>query len=111
ACFFYEKTETDVKGSFRGNEGYDVCELAKKFGGGGHIKASGCTIQAPIAHCKLVLRLCKILHIRSQPQNFSNFAGHYELSFPENLCSVLSILLYTRFSLVLHIFLKIFLFF
>ncbi len=52
ACFFYEKTETDVKGSFRGNEGYDVCALAKKFGGGGHIKASGCTIQAPIAEAK-----------------------------------------------------------
>ena len=33
ACFFYEKTETDVKGSFRGNDGYDVCALAQKFGG------------------------------------------------------------------------------
>ena len=49
ACFFYEKTETDVKGSFRGNDGYDVCALAQKFGGGGHIKAAGCTISAPIA--------------------------------------------------------------
>ncbi|MEI3506447.1 MAG: tRNA pseudouridine(55) synthase TruB [Anaerotignum faecicola] len=42
ACFFYEKTETDVKGSFRGNDGYDVCALAQKFGGGGHVKAAGC---------------------------------------------------------------------
>lgn len=56
ACFFYEKTETDVKGSFRGNEGYDVCTLAQKFGGGGHIKAAGCTISAPIAEArKMVL--------------------------------------------------------
>lgn len=52
ACFFYEKTETEVKGSFRGNDGYDVCALAQKFGGGGHIKAAGCTIAAPIAEAK-----------------------------------------------------------
>ena len=52
ACFFYEKTETDVKGSFRGNDGYDVCALAQKFGGGGHVKAAGCTISVPIAKAK-----------------------------------------------------------
>ena len=52
ACFFYEKTETDVKGSFRGSDGYDVCALAQKFGGGGHVKAAGCTISAPIAEAK-----------------------------------------------------------
>lgn len=52
ACFFYEKTETEVKGSFRGNDGYDVCALARKFGGGGHIKAAGCTIAAPIAKAR-----------------------------------------------------------
>lgn len=57
ACFFYEKTKTDVKGSFRGNDGYDVCALAQKFGGGGHVKAAGCTISAPIAQAKaMVLR-------------------------------------------------------
>ena len=52
ACFFYEKTETDVKGSFRGNDGYDVCALAQKFGGGGHVKAAGCTLSMPIAQAK-----------------------------------------------------------
>ena len=55
ACFFYEKTETDVKGSFRGNDGYDVCALAQKFGGGGHVKAAGCTIAAPIAEAKAMV--------------------------------------------------------
>ena len=55
ACFFYEKTETDVKGSFRGNDGYDVCALAQKFGGGGHVKAAGCTITAPIAEAKAMV--------------------------------------------------------
>lgn len=52
ACFFYEKSQTDVKGSFRGHDGYDVCALAQKFGGGGHIKAAGCTISAPIAQAR-----------------------------------------------------------
>ncbi len=48
ACFLYEKTETEVKASFRGADGRDVCALAQKFGGGGHVKAAGCTIEAPI---------------------------------------------------------------
>lgn len=52
ACFFYEKTETEVKGSFRGEDGYDVCALAQKFGGGGHIKAAGCTLTMPLAAAK-----------------------------------------------------------
>jgi phosphoesterase RecJ-like protein len=55
ACFFYEKTATDVKGSFRGNDGYDVCALAQKFGGGGHVKAAGCTITASIAEAKAMV--------------------------------------------------------
>lgn len=52
ACFLYEKNALDVKASFRGNDGYDVCALAQKFGGGGHVKAAGCTIAAPIAKAK-----------------------------------------------------------
>ena len=52
ACFLYEKTETDIKASFRGKDEYDVCALAQKFGGGGHVKAAGCTITAPIAKAK-----------------------------------------------------------
>ena len=52
ACFLYEKNKMDVKASFRGNDGYDVCALARKFGGGGHVKAAGCTIAAPIEKAK-----------------------------------------------------------
>ena len=52
ACFFYEKNQMDVKASFRGNDDYDVCALAQKFGGGGHVKAAGCTIVAPIDKAK-----------------------------------------------------------
>lgn len=52
ACFLYEKTQTEVKASFRGADGKDVCRLAQQFGGGGHVKAAGCTIEAPIEKAK-----------------------------------------------------------
>lgn len=45
AIFIYE---TDTAGTFkvsmRGNEETNVAEVAVKFGGGGHIKAAGCTM-------------------------------------------------------------------
>lgn len=50
ACFIYEKGEKEVKASFRGEDGFDVCKLAQNFGGGGHIKAAGCTIYDDIHH-------------------------------------------------------------
>lgn len=48
ACFIYEKGEKEVKASFRGEDGFDVCKLAQHFGGGGHVKAAGCTIYSSI---------------------------------------------------------------
>ena len=48
ACFIYQKGENEVKASFRGEDGFDVCKLAQNFGGGGHIKAAGCTIYSTI---------------------------------------------------------------
>jgi len=39
------KSPTEVKVSFRSKEEYDVNRIATAFGGGGHKKASGCTIQ------------------------------------------------------------------
>lgn len=46
ACFFYEKpTGNIVKVSFRSDDGYDVSAFAQKFGGGGHVKASGCSFK------------------------------------------------------------------
>ncbi len=48
ACFLYEKEPNVVKASFRCEDGYDVCQLASVFGGGGHQKAAGCTICEPM---------------------------------------------------------------
>ncbi len=48
ACFLYEKAENEIKASFRCTDGFDVCKLAQCFGGGGHVKAAGCTIHGSI---------------------------------------------------------------
>jgi phosphoesterase RecJ-like protein len=42
ALFIREEEDGNLKGSMRSN-GYDVNEIAKTFGGGGHIKAAGFT--------------------------------------------------------------------
>ncbi len=52
ACFLYEKTPRETKASLRGKDGRDVCALAQLFGGGGHVKAAGCTIHAPVEQAK-----------------------------------------------------------
>ena len=44
AVFFYEKKPGEIKASMRSNEAANVSEIAVKFGGGGHIRASGCTL-------------------------------------------------------------------
>jgi len=44
AVFLYEKSKGEIKASMRSNESADVCVVAQKFGGGGHIRASGCTL-------------------------------------------------------------------
>lgn len=48
ACFLYEKAPNVIKVSFRCEEDYDVCELALQFGGGGHKRAAGGTINEPL---------------------------------------------------------------
>lgn len=45
---FRQTATGEVKVSFRSNGPVDVNELAKRFGGGGHIKASGAMLPGPI---------------------------------------------------------------
>ncbi len=52
ALFLYEKSEGEIKISMRSEDPYDVCEIAKKFGGGGHKKAAGATINSTIEEAK-----------------------------------------------------------
>ncbi|SHF23650.1 DHH family phosphoesterase [Desulforamulus putei] len=62
AIVFRELDEQRVKVSFRSKYRVDVNLLAKKFGGGGHVRASGCTIEGRLEQVKeLVLKEAKEL--------------------------------------------------
>lgn len=44
AVFIYEKNGNEFKVSMRSDGSVDICKIAISFGGGGHFKACGCTI-------------------------------------------------------------------
>lgn len=48
AMFLYETETGDFKVSLRSDEYVDVSAIAKEFGGGGHIRAAGCTTHGPM---------------------------------------------------------------
>ena len=56
AVFLYESEDGSFKASFRVNGEFNVAEIALVFGGGGHVKAAGCNIYAPIDEV-----ICRIL--------------------------------------------------
>lgn len=45
AVFMYETGSMEYKVSMRSNEKVDVAKVASYFGGGGHVRASGCTMK------------------------------------------------------------------
>ncbi|WP_027398313.1 DHH family phosphoesterase [Anaerovorax odorimutans] len=49
SAFLKEQEENKIKVGFRAKTYGDVSIIAKKFGGGGHKKAAGCTIFAPLS--------------------------------------------------------------
>lgn len=51
AVFLYEKMDGTIKASFRANS-VNVNEIAKSFGGGGHILASGATLDMSLEEAK-----------------------------------------------------------
>jgi len=52
AVFFKEVDPSTTKVSFRSDSLVDVSALAQRFGGGGHKRASGCTINQPLCKAK-----------------------------------------------------------
>jgi len=58
ALFFYQIPDRtkETRCSIRTRGEWDATVLAGKFGGGGHVKASGCTIKAPISTAKRMMR-------------------------------------------------------
>jgi phosphoesterase RecJ-like protein len=53
AVFLKEKEANVVKASLRSKSYVDVCAIAKGFGGGGHIRAAGCTISGSLEQVKM----------------------------------------------------------
>jgi len=62
AIFMYESNPSEYKVSLRSNEKVDVAKVVSFFGGGGHVRAAGCTMQGTYEEC--VEKLC--LHIEEQ---------------------------------------------
>ncbi len=60
---FKEKSEKEIKISFRSKSYLDVNKIAQKFGGGGHIRASGCTIKDSLENAKEIIIKEVINHI------------------------------------------------
>ncbi|QUI22993.1 bifunctional oligoribonuclease/PAP phosphatase NrnA [Vallitalea pronyensis] len=52
AVFIVQVSQDTFKVSLRSSSGIDVCKVAQVFGGGGHTKASGCTITGTIEQVK-----------------------------------------------------------
>lgn len=52
AALLKEIDYSDIKVSFRSNSWLDVNKVAQKLGGGGHVRASGCTINLPFEEAK-----------------------------------------------------------
>lgn len=52
AIFIMQVGDNEYKVSLRSRNHVDVCAIAREFGGGGHIKASGCTISGDLTSVK-----------------------------------------------------------
>ena len=48
-----EKSKNEIKVSLRSKSFADVSRVAKSFGGGGHVRAAGCTINDSIENAKI----------------------------------------------------------
>lgn len=64
AAFLYEMEPHAFKVSLRSKGGIDVCMVAKTFGGGGHIKASGCSINGSLS--EVIQKLLETYHTQIQ---------------------------------------------
>lgn len=62
AIFMYETGSLEYKVSLRSNEKVDVAKVASFFGGGGHVRAAGCTMKGTFHDCVNNLSL----HIEEQ---------------------------------------------
>ncbi len=62
AIFMYETGYQEYKVSLRSKDAVDVSKIAKYFGGGGHVKAAGCTMKGTVHD--VVNNLTKLIDIQ-----------------------------------------------
>lgn len=55
SALFVELTDGRIRCSLRSNGGINVCQIAQKFGGGGHPSAAGTFLPAPVDNAKLLI--------------------------------------------------------
>lgn len=55
AILLKEFNDNEIKVSMRSKRYIDVAQICSNFGGGGHIRAAGCTISAPIDRAKTLI--------------------------------------------------------
>ncbi len=68
ALFYYgSEDENDTKVSIRTRAPLDATELAANFGGGGHVRAAGCTINEPLSVAKRSFERFLAEWLKSQP--------------------------------------------
>ena len=65
AVFMYETKPQEYKISMRSDELVDVAKVAALFGGGGHMRAAGCSMEGTFENC--LAMVCE--HIEKQLQN------------------------------------------
>lgn len=52
SVFLYQREDGSFKASLRSNDYVDVADVCMMFGGGGHIKAAGCTLEMSLEEAK-----------------------------------------------------------
>jgi phosphoesterase RecJ-like protein len=71
-ALFRELSVNKTKVSFRSHHDFDVCKLAKFFGGGGHKNAAGCKIDADLSTTKqMILNQIKLQYQNDLSRVFS----------------------------------------
>lgn len=64
-AIFFREEKGKVKINFRSKDRVNVSELAKRFGGGGHVKAAGAAVSGPIEEVELSVTRDVIKHLKA----------------------------------------------
>ena len=78
AIFMYQTGVVEYKVSLRSNEKVNVAQVAAYFGGGGHVRAAGCTLSGTFHDCVNNLSLHIEKSMRQLEKNEKTAGGRAE---------------------------------